>query len=707
MALHYKIALTNVWWNSEYKDVRRFSSYSERATYFNLDSIFTNSPAVNLDIKNLINPRIVFKAPNRDVFDVLNSNYLIVNNHNAVVESQFAKQKYYFYFIDKIVQDSGDMYIADCKLDVWTTFIPYSNMGQGFIERAHLDRFTTDPDLELGLNFAPESPLMIEERSPSENDKILVERKKLCIAKYNRSKTIRARDWFSDNISGWVYVFVEAYKTYKFPKFTDDSQSPTENNVYLDGESAKGVNFPYAILVYPVYKSAKKIFIKTKDPDNQDIKILLGSNLGYFQQFNNDYSFVYSKKILPVNPFTKILKSIQVQDTDFTYPDSWLEIDTDGNLIVDCSSSGILNTRPAELYSFQPDLQLICSYPPVLNVPTAIINLAYSGRNVLDLLLLEKLTISNISPLGKPYITNKVSGVSSKADIKQLFNNHALRARKFNPKLFGASYYEVRLNIANQGASSFSYAQLANVIEQEENLFIARASLVPEVETLSLSPYKSYYLVDSKDYESAFATIITSDFSIAFKNDVYEQFLANNKNFWLQNKVNWQKKAFDLFTGSLLSGDYTTKGAGKLLRGGVDISVDMFSTKYQVNNMQNAPDNYSAGSGQVSYLLSYEDGVSYYLDFYKVPDCILKRDDDYMHLYGFKVGRLMNFSDVVNIRAYFNYVQGNFENIDGIKSEEVRRILKDSLLTGVRFWNVDRSSEILERENFENRLISD
>ena len=152
--------------------------------------------------------------------------------------------------------------------------------------------------------------------------------------------------------------------------------------------------------------------------------------------------------------------------------------------------------------------------------------------------------------------------------------------------------------------------------------------------------------------------------------------------------------------------DSYLKAGSRIAGGALGIALDKINTNFQVNNMQNSPDNYSGGSGQVSYLFSFEDGVNYYLDEYIVPQCIMKRDDDYMHLYGFKVGRLMNFEDVVNIRAYFNFVQGSFEAIRGTKSDEVRRILKDTLLSGVRFWNVDRTPTILGRENFENRLVN-
>ena len=702
MALHYKIALTGVWWNDEYKDVRRFSSYSDRASYFNLSTIFNGSPVINFDIKNLINPRIVFKAPNRNVFDVLNSNYLIVNNTSVETESLSNPVKYYFYFIDKIVQDCGDQYIADCKLDAWTTTGLIASIGEGFVERAHLDRFTDD-ESDLGLNFAADSPLMIEEKTPSDNDKILIDRKKLTIPYHNQAQTKRFGDWFTENIKAWIYVFIQGDKSYTGLKFGATSILDVGDSglvdSYLFSANVDKIFMPYSILAIPVYKNSKVIYFQDYVDSSKKIKIL--SNFSLFRYYNNGYSFVYSQKILPVNPLYSIFK--KSDELDFETASTLAEIDANGDLII--KTNAVINENLGYTVATSPDAYILCGGTKSGNIYQG--NLAFgSAANNIQTLLKQYLTIAD-TDLDKPYITNHFLASNLKAYIKALYTNHAKRIQRLNPKLYGASYHEFRLNVANQGAASFSYAQLAAYKNQEQNLFIARASLVPEVETLGLSPYKSFYLTDSKDYLSAFGTIISSDFSIAFKNDVYEQFLANNKNFWLQNKVNWQKKAFDLFTGSLLSGDYSTKGAGKLLRGGVDISIDMFSTKYQVNNMQNAPDNYSAGSGSVSYQMSFEDGVAYYLDEYKAPECIIKRDDDYMHLYGFKVGRLMNFTEVYNIRAYFNFVQGNFDAITGIKSNEVRRILKDSLLSGVRFWNVDRSSSILERENFENRLVSD
>lgn len=699
MALHYKIALTNVWWNDEYKDVRRFSSYSERVSYFNLSTIFNNSPAVNLDIKNLTNPRIVFKAPNRNVFDVLNSNYLIVYDTNVEIESFITPVKYYFYFIDKIVQDCGDQYIADCKIDAWITYGLRANIGEGFIERAHLDRFTDD-ETDLGLNFASDSPLMIEERIPNDSDKILVERKKLTIPFHNPAQTIRLGDWFSENILGWEYIFVEGMKAYKFFSFNQTYPLPDPEDVGIDivpAAVASGLDFPYSIMAVPLYKKDKRIYIQAKDSNNNTVKILLFSGYSTFRYLNNDFSFVYSQKILPVNPISYIFKKGK-DDLDFEISSSLAEIDNNGDLIIKASS-----TFDPTLKSFASSTENI-----LLKCASAKTDSNYNGTlwfNELSYLLKQFLTIAD-SDLTKPEITNRFLASNTKAYIKALYNSHAKRIQRLNPKLYGASYHEFRLNIANQGASSYSYAQLAAYKNQEQNLFIARASLVPEVETLGLSPYKSFYLTDSKDYVSAFGTVLTSDFSIAFKNDVYEQFLANNKNFWLQNKVNWTARGMKTVLNAATSDSYLKAGS-RIAGGALGIALDKINTNFQVNNMQNSPDNYSGGSGQVSYLFSFEDGVNYYLDEYKAPECIIKRDDDYMHLYGFKVGRLMNFTDVNNIRAYFNFVQGNFDAITGIKSNEVRRILKDSLLSGVRFWNVDRSSAILERENFENRLVSD
>ena len=699
MALHYKIALTGVWWNDEYKDVRRFSSYSDRASYFNLSTIFNGSPVINFDIKNLINPRIVFKAPNRNVFDVLNSNYLIVNNTSVETESLNNPVKYYFYFIDKIVQDCGDQYIADCKLDVWTTYGLTAAIGEGFVERAHLDRFTDD-ESDLGLNFAADSPLMIEEKTPSDNDKILIERKKLTIPFHNEAQTIRFGDWFSENILGWEYIFVEGMKTYKFLTFNQEYPLPEPQDVGVDivpAVVANGLDFPYSIMAVPLYKKDKRIYIQAKDSNNNVVKILLFSGYSTFRYLNSDFSFVYSQKILPVNPISYIFKKGK-DDLDFEISNDLAEIDNNGDLIIKASS--IFDPSSKSFASSDENILLKCA--------SAKTDSNYNGTlwfNKLSYLLKQFLTIAD-SDLTKPEITNHFLASNLKAYIKALYTNHAKRIQRLNPKLYGASYHEFRLNIANQGAASFSYAQLAAYKNQEQNLFIARASIVPEVETLGLCPYKSFYLTDSEDYLSAFGTVLTSDFSIAFKNDVYEQFLANNKNFWLQNKVNWAAKGIKTVFNAAGSDSYLKAGS-KLASGALGVALDKINTNFQVNNMQNAPDNYSSGSGQVSYLFSFEDGVAYYLDEYKAPECIIKRDDDYMHLYGFKVGRLMNFTDVYNIRAYFNFVQGNFDAITGIKSNEVRRILKDSLLSGVRFWNVDRSSSILERENFENRLVND
>lgn len=697
MALNFQIALVNVWWNDDYKDVRRFSSESERASYFNLENIFLNSPLVNLDIKNLLAPRIVFKESNKQLFEVLNSNYLIVKDNRAS-----SNQKYYFYFINDIRQDSGDQYIADCKLDVWQTFQFIVNVGKGLVERAHLDRFTDDEN-NLGFNWLGDSPLLIEEKQTNENDKILQVRKRLEIPFTIDERSVG--QWCAENIDGWLYVFVEGDKTYKALNFgaTEIPADPsTGTDVSLASVSLNKVSFPYCIICCPLYKQGSNQKIIIKDLNGKIIYLESGFNL--FRYFNNGYSFIYSQKILPVNPLYKFLVNNN-DELNFAVS-SDKAIFENNNLVIKTTS--ILNEARGYFSATDRRLDLMAA-----NVKSGqdyhanlILGLNASNSDITKILKQFLTIIDNFS------INNQPFEYKTKNDIKNAFNNNYERSLSYNPKLYGSSYNQIRLNIANQGATSFSHAQLAiypNSQGIQKNLFVARSSLVPEVETLGLSPYESYYLESevSKDYLSIFGTVLTADFSIAFKNNVYEQFLANNKNFWLQNKVNWQRDIFKLFTGSLFSGDYTTKAAGKLLTGGTDIALEMFETKYRVNNMQNAPENYSSGSGSVSFALSHTEEIAYYLDIYISPIIVLDRDFDYMYLYGYKYGKIDEFTNVNNIRAYFNFVQGNFESISGNLSDEARRIIYNSLFVGVRFWNVDRPDFNFNLENFENRLLGD
>ena len=694
MALNYQIALTSVWWNDDYQDVRRFSSAAEQKTYFKLDTAFLKAPFVNFDIKDLTRPRIVFKEPNRDMFDALNANYLIVKDNHAS-----SVQKYFFYFIDKIIQDSGDVYIADCILDVWQTFQFSADFGRGLVDRAHLNRFKINSDHEIAFDWSENSPLFIEEKEVINEDKILKEdnRNRLDIPFITDDDKSIAK-WLEENIAGWIYIFVEANKTYKCLKF--ESTAITESapsEFYMGGVKNKGLYLPYGILCLPLYKkgTSKKIYYK----DTAGSLFKFDSTDGIFRQYNSGYSYIYSKKILPINPLYKFFKKFVISSVINQYmPPERVEI-TNGDLII----KGFINVDKTGGW-FQDvgaDFTMFASSIESGGIYTGTLSFAiHQGNDDIDDLLDQYLIARK-----KPFTNWPLKNIEDLASLKTKFADKTLTRRtERNPKLYGAAYRQIRLNIANQGIASYGYNQLAagndllnQISYRLENFYRAKSSLIPEVETLSLSPFKSDFFLYSQDYKAPSGAVLTSDFSIPFKNDVYEAYLANNKNFWLQNKTKWNLEAFKGIAAGL--------EPINLIKTGVGIGVDYFQTKYTINNMQNAPDKYSAGSGSVNFSLAFEEEIAYYADLYESPKYILERDDDYMYLYGFKYGRIEEFNNVVNIRAYFNYVRGTFDNISGSVSDAARKIISNSLAIGVRFWNVDRPTFNFNLDNLEHYVI--
>lgn len=697
MELFYQIALTSVWWNDDYKDVRRFSSFDEQKTYFDLENIFLNAPRVNFDIKDLLKPRITFKESNKDVFEVLNANYLIVkDNHTSSV------QKYFFYFINTIRQDSGDIYIADCKLDVWQTFGFNSqvDIGEGVIERAHLNRWKIKNG-KIGFDFSEGSPLLIEEKAVEDSNKLLKNREPLNIP--FRTSSLRIARWLQEHILGWVYVFIEAdSKSYNIMKFSDTQIPEKADATFVaSGLRSKDVSFPYSIIILPIYKRGSSGKIIFHDSLAQTIRI--SDNFSLFRYYNNGYSFIYSVKMLPVNPLYKYLYN---ENNELSFnPRLGISVDGNNNLII---------TSPQ--YTFVPTNGYMIDVNSGISMITADVFNQYTGHEGALIIGLQggdgdiaPLQRQILAPTSRDVIYTSKPFQDSLEELKENFNSGDLRRNLIlNPKLYGAAYRQIRLNIANQGGESFSYMQLAiDETEREfglvvdKNIFTARAAIVPEIETLGLSPYTTM-LFDSWDYEAVFGTVLTTDLSIAFKNNVYENFLANNKNFWLQNKTKWEAKAFDTLRGSF---DDKNLNVVPLIKTGMDIGVDYFELKYQINNMQNAPGLYSSGSGSTSYALSYTTDIAYYLDEYIAPEYILKRDDDYMYMYGYKYGKLDNFNNVVNIRAIFNYVEGIFPSISGNISDEARRILSTSLASGVRFWNRDKPGFDFNLDNLENSVL--
>ena len=681
MALHYKIALTNVWWNDEYKDVRRFSSFSDRASYFNLSTIFNDSPAVNLDIKNLNNPRIVFKAPNKNVFDVLNSNYLIVNNTSVETESLSNPVKYYFYFISKIVQDCGDQYIADCKLDDWQTHFLYVNIGSGVIDRVHLNRFIKSGNY-LTFDFTEDSPLLITEQPNGTYDKIL--KKEIALVPSGLSAQIEA--WLEAFVACWAYVFIDNNAARKFYTRDPSNDTYTESDItppdayYLEYQ----IKERYSVFCYPIFKhpgdSNPEINIEYRDEKDGTTFIKYASldrlALSAFIEKNNGYNYIYNLIFSSVNPLVNYLN------------DSKMSFEISGGSLY-LRNSHAADNHGAGIYPIESDeanKRTYVMYPSaaraaflgLFDVDFVQNQILKTNRNFEDSLNhLEK----------KNFLVSDIVGAHRKIE--------------YEPKLRQPAYMNITLDIFHVVEKELSFIQFDANIRVKSYI-----SVSPSNNEFKIIPQDQNLGINNNDYSLA----ISSDLSIPIINTQLENYIANNKTWARIGHVDSSSETSSEWGNIQSFGDFLGAANASIITNPLGLVGKFLSSTVKTDMAKNKPGDLKAaptnfkGAVAEAFRIGYENQIKTFAKYYQAPLAVLEKDFDYYYYFGYAYGYYKNFSDVLNDstrRKYFNYIQGKFLAISGNISNDSRRNLTGIFLAGVRIWEIDKTNFDDTLENYE------
>ena len=191
----------------------------------------------------------------------------------------------------------------------------------------------------------------------------------------------------------------------------------------------------------------------------------------------------------------------------------------------------------------------------------------------------------------------------------------------------------------------------------------------------------------------------STDNSLAFANDQYSAFIANNKNFYLQSNMKIATgilKSASNAVGEVFSGKAGSAAMG-LLTSGVD-AVSFVDRSMTVDNMKNAPSQLKNANGNVIFNMFATD-LGLYVEEYIALEGDLKTANDFMNLYGFSFDSVANVKDYVHIRKYHNYIKAQLQGITGNISNTARDDLRQRFANGIRFWNQDNIS--YQYENYE------
>ena len=129
---------------------------------------------------------------------------------------------------------------------------------------------------------------------------------------------------------------------------------------------------------------------------------------------------------------------------------------------------------------------------------------------------------------------------------------------------------------------------------------------------------------------------------------------------------------------------------------------NIVNQQFNVDNMQQAPDSLSNANGNPYFALSIS-GIKPRLDYYTIPDGVLKQTISKFADEGVPINKYMSIQDIINKHSAYDFIRIRIEKtnnlineLSGYEYERLKSILQD----GRRFWYSDDSTFILPVLNY-------
>lgn len=661
MALKYQIALCSVWWKKGDIDCRLFTSLQEQIEYF-ANKIDHWSDLVNFPINDNDATTITFRdTSNKSIYEIVESNY-------AVIKKTDGDNVTYRYYFAKLFQDSGRQFVVDLNLDDFQTnyLMVRGTSLPALIRRATISRYKADKTFDFSSN----SKMHLKESV--KHSQRLVKRERINI-QYTEHADLN--EWLCKNVAGWHYYFCDSSQNYKAGKYPFPSSPTDSGDIKASLEIRYNNNYyiaPYGVFVAPLYIGPKKIIIHSPDYTNSPY-ILSEEGLSEFIKGNlaETSGKIYGSKFSAVPPFTFGFLTDYYFDEYDNLVINVLNAGTDSNVIQYCCYGTDYET-PRELYLKKagvilPNMSVSHSYANGnITCINALITQVQFKKDSLDFEI-DLSDYINLAPNPKGYSRNKI----------------------FNPKMLQSDYMSLRL--VNENNSFDYYFDLL-----DGNKFNGKYR-----ENILIGPNKSYGTISSGLYDEEtmnnFTGVVsTYDTSIPLLQDKWDEFIANNKNFFLQAGFSYVTSLYGA-TINFAMGNMVSTG-----RWGLDAlskSNKMADAIFSKDNMENAPQSLSNASGDPFFIVQTHP-LGLYYEIYECLDIDKDIDNDYEYFNGYEVGTYGRLYEYDHNRKYFDYVQAEIDvlNLD-ISNDEKQRIT--SLLRGgLRMWHEDNFAGYLS-ENYE------
>lgn len=680
MELYYQIALKSVPFDNSYKNVLRFDTRSEQEAYFKTNTLFSNSPNVNFNVGSLYATNVIYDGTEENINELLNHNYCIIKDNRPN-----AQLKFYYYFVTNAMQDCDNRIKLSLELDIFQTYYIDLKFGDSIIYKAHLNRFVENGDGTVSFDGSPTSKLFEREDIKNVAKRMT---KRTNVSLYPNT-TIG--NWLNEHVLCWAYIYIDNTRSYTFRNLQNEAGTTSRkipNVKFLTKTKSNqtgntsAIPSNISILCFPILDNASAIQLKV-DGNEKDFywgnfQFWLNDTKNVLDEFaenNNGYSGVYSIKMSAYPPTLQYDVEYEIEDAS-----SLTTL-----IIKNCTITNEAIYNPL--------------IPKVLDPLTEEnINTVCNDYRKYSIIIDGYLCFGIIYAID--------NGIISEYNVDKLITfekNEIITAdknTKFNPKLLSSDYFDLR--ISDQTENGFDYDLLKL---NKTNLKIKYTeSLTPDTNKIyaRITDIDGVYINDTDKNLTGFVS--TNENSIIMPTTQFQQMLANNKNYFLQNSIN---REFGVIKGAIgtVGGVIGGNIAGTIqgtLNTGLNYAQDKINENLTVDNLKNAPASIVGAKGNIIF----ETGISnigLIVEEWDILENEKEMINDYMCLYGFTYNRVDNIKNVDNIRKFYNFVRADIETINGANiSETVHQKFRQCFLQGVRFWNTDTFS--YKKENYERWL---
>lgn len=677
---NYYFGLLDFPFDRQSEDSRYFTSESEQQAYFENKvaggAAFVPIFAPNLDSLDVTKQVYDNYLGTYDLLDLVKKNYAVIK----VYKDATSAPEYLYYFVTNVTIGEGRQVMYDLHLDTVQTYFFDSSVSFAncLIERAHLNRFEEADSTHVKFVTDPKSKIYNAEDALN-YPKRLIKRTKVEMAPLGVAEV---DNWLKNNVDYWVYVYLDPTHEFNvYTPYTDYKINPGPTTLFQASVNNDVIS-PPAVYYYPVYKknranknvyiiieSTYSIIISDRTHTGTTRSRVSEESKKYFEALNPDYvGYYYALKASVMPPFL-------FRNTDMI---SKISVDAGGNLRIKMDfESDKNNERP---FYFQSDVAngIVTQYGDNKNSSYAL----FTGVFQLD-------TYAQTEPYSLPYNADIL-----KSDVK-----NGTDRLSYNPKLNGQNFRE--LVITASSGDSFTYD--IQKLQQDSVTFLYTEPFSPEITKYYMRVNAPCGLYTEGTESNYMGLVGSTDNSIAFLTKAYAEFIANNKNFWMQSNMKivmgTMKSAIGIGS-SFAEGKYP-QAMGGAVGGSLDFISSIIDRNMTVDNMKQAPDQLKNANGNLLFNLLVTD-FGLYVEEFAALDGDMQSAFDFMELYGFSVNSIGNVKDYVNIRKYHNYIKAQLQGIIGAMSNIAREDLRERFSRGIRFWNVDTPD--YSQENYENWL---